>query len=136
HRKALLARVHSEAGIRSRQLWLKRYWAAAAAILLAVFAGGYLFIIEPERVYPEPDLAHVQDVAPGTNRAVLTLADGRTVDLSSEQSGIIVGDEITYVDGSGISDNRHQTIDNRQQTIDNRHQTTDNRQQTTDNRQQ
>lgn len=117
HRQALLARVHHKAGIGSRRMWPKRYWTAAASILLVLFAGGYLFITEPGRKYPEPDQAHVKDVAPGTNRAVLTFSDGRTMDLSSEQSGIIVGDEITYVDGSGISDNRQQTTDNRRMSL-------------------
>ncbi len=113
HRQALLARVHNRAGIRPRQLRLKKHWKAAAAILLVLFAGGYLFITEPGTKGSEPDQAHVQDVAPGTNRAVLTLADGRTMDLSPEQSGIIVGNEITYVDGSGVLDNGQQTTDNK-----------------------
>src|SRR5690606_11646560 len=36
------------------------------------------------------------------NRATLTLADGRVVNLSQSQSGIIVGDGITYLDGSTV----------------------------------
>src|SRR5690606_22860285 len=39
----------------------------------------------------------------GSNRATLTLADGRTVDLSPEQSGIIVEGEIVYADGSLVA---------------------------------
>jgi transmembrane sensor len=109
----LLARVHHKAGIRPRQLAQKKYWPAAAAVLMVLFAGGYLFITGPGRKGAEPDQAHVQDVPPGTNRAVLTFADGRTMDLSPEQSGIIVGDEITYVDGSEVSGNGPQTADNR-----------------------
>lgn len=43
-----------------------------------------------------------EDIQPGGNRARLTLSDGRTIDLSAGQRGIIVGDEITYPDGSSV----------------------------------
>src|SRR5690606_11941597 len=41
-------------------------------------------------------------ITPAANRAVLTLADGRTVDLSAGHDGIIVGNEITYPDGTEV----------------------------------
>src|SRR5690606_14847045 len=41
-------------------------------------------------------------ITPGGHRATLTLADGRTIDLSEEQSGIVIGDDISYVDGSEV----------------------------------
>src|SRR5690606_7652542 len=44
-----------------------------------------------------------QDIMPGGSRATLTLADGRTIDLNADQSGIIVGNDITYMDGSTIT---------------------------------
>src|SRR5690606_20170184 len=44
----------------------------------------------------------IADIAPGGNRATLTLADGRTIALSQQQAGIIVGDGITYLDGSTV----------------------------------
>lgn len=43
-----------------------------------------------------------EDVQPGGNRATLMLADGRIIDLSTNQSGIVIGDELTYSDGSAI----------------------------------
>lgn len=43
------------------------------------------------------------DISPRTNKAVLTLANGRKVALSSQQDGIVVGDEtVTYHDGTSI----------------------------------
>ena len=42
------------------------------------------------------------DVLPGGNRATLSLADGRRLELNAEQSGIVVGQEITYLDGSSL----------------------------------
>src|SRR5690606_28711202 len=44
------------------------------------------------------------DVQPGTNRATLAFADGRSIDLSEAHQGIIVGEEITYLDGSEVSE--------------------------------
>ncbi len=44
------------------------------------------------------------EILPGGNRATLTLADGRVIDLSSAQEGIVVGTEnITYTDGSTLA---------------------------------
>lgn len=44
-----------------------------------------------------------QDVLPGGNRAVLTLAEGRRIELSSRQKGIVVGNDITYEDGTSVT---------------------------------
>lgn len=45
------------------------------------------------------------DILPGTNRATLTLDDGRIVSLSEDQEGIITGDALTYSDGSALGEN-------------------------------
>ena len=43
------------------------------------------------------------DIAPGGNRATLTLADGRTITLDEARSGVVVGNgEITYSDGNPL----------------------------------
>ncbi|GGC17701.1 iron dicitrate transporter FecR [Parapedobacter defluvii] len=81
--------------------------AAAAALLIAFVVATYIYFQQPE---PVPVVTK-QDVAPGGNRATLTLADGRTVDLSSQQSGIVVGDGIMYTDGSEVIDKGQLTID-------------------------
>lgn len=76
-------------------------YAAAALSALAVAFGLYFYL-----EYKSGDEAvkgfQLADIAPGTNRAVLTLADGRTIHLSPEQKGIIVGDNTRYVDGSEV----------------------------------
>lgn len=78
-----------------RKPWLR--YAAAAVLLLSVsiglwFYGNSGFIMPP-------------DIAAGGNRATLTLADGRKIDLSAAKAGIVVGDGITYVDGSAVIEN-------------------------------
>ncbi|WP_343702564.1 FecR domain-containing protein [Chitinophaga sp.] len=66
-----------------------RTYAAAAAILLLVLAGGaYWFINRPAA----PDIADVPqepNIAPGGNKAVLTLADGTQVTLDSAGTGTL-----------------------------------------------
>lgn len=81
--------------------WQRYVAAAAALIILAV--GAYYYQHQPTReTIHGPHLT--ADVHPGSNRATLTLADGRTVNLSETQAGIVVGDEITYQDGSEVLD--------------------------------
>lgn len=78
-----------------------RFSLAAAMLLVAIATGIHLY-------FPRQEIVPVttqQDVAPGGNRATLTLADGRTIELSSEQSGIVVGDGIAYTDGSAVVEN-------------------------------
>jgi len=63
----------------------------------------------------QPAIAQEQDVPPGGNRATLTLANGRIVQLSESQSGIIVGHGITYLNGDSVFDgndgNRGDVVD-------------------------
>lgn len=92
----------------------RRYrWGWAAAILLLIGVGGYLWFQSRQQdgsaiVHnPQPSM---NDVAPGTTKAVLTLSDGRQVTIDSTQSGqlavqgkTIVQQEkgaITYNDGT------------------------------------
>jgi len=75
---------------------------AAAAVLAALVGAWYLNNVSD--VNPVPQIANVTpgDIPPGGNKATLTLADGRTIDLSEVQEGIIVGNGITYLDGSSV----------------------------------
>lgn len=43
------------------------------------------------------------DAEPGGNRATLQLADGSAIALSEAQSGIVVGERITYADGTAVA---------------------------------
>ncbi len=77
--------------------WLP--YAAAAAILLAV---GWLLLDDSGQ--STVDSLAATEILPGGNRATLTLADGRVINLDEAQTGIIVGAEaITYDDGSAVS---------------------------------
>jgi transmembrane sensor len=94
-RKEMLAIIMERAGIspakvvpfRTRVL---RY-AAAAVVLLGLGAGAYW--ITHKRVVPQTPLAQAQrfknDVQPGSNKAVLTLAGGQKIVLDSAHNGLI-----------------------------------------------
>lgn len=69
------------------------YWLSgvAAAVAVIVFS---IMLFDP---------FSSSDIAPGGNRATLTMADGRTIELSAIQNGIIIGSEgISYEDGSEV----------------------------------
>lgn len=76
---------------------------AAATALLLISIGTLLYKQQAEtKKTPEIVVADVGDVSPGGNLATLTLADGSIIQLSTEQHGIVVGQDITYSDGSVI----------------------------------
>lgn len=80
---------------------------AAAAAILAVLAGTWVFFLDGKRQTtgrtPADESLNAAAIAPGGNRAILSLADGRTIDLSEAENGIIVGEEgITYNDGDTL----------------------------------
>jgi len=87
-----------------------RFWLPyAAAVILIALIGTWIYSSVGDGQPMESDrvslLSHA-DVPPGGSRATLTLADGRTIDLSEAQTGIIVGDEITYLDGNSVLDDQ------------------------------
>jgi transmembrane sensor len=78
---------------------------SAAAIVAIAF--GIYFFNAPSRPHPDRNLTntpYTQDIAPGKNRATLTLA-GRTINLSDARAGIVIGAEkITYDDGTTVNE--------------------------------
>lgn len=80
---------------------IMRWLPYVAASVLLVLVGMWLTIGPDAK--SEPQTTEITgDIPPGGNKATLTLADGSTIDLSEVQEGIIVGDGITYLDGSGV----------------------------------
>ncbi|MVT12249.1 FecR family protein [Chitinophaga tropicalis] len=68
------------------------YWWAAAVILMICCAGGYYFFLRSSRQQPvlvTNDTTYKNDIAPGGNRALLTLSDGSTVPLDSAGNQLI-----------------------------------------------
>jgi transmembrane sensor len=74
-----------------RVLLLKRGLPAAAAVLLAV-SGLWLFASRESR--PKPGIylsVYKNDIPPGGNKAMLTLADGSTIELDNAQKSALAG---------------------------------------------
>ncbi|WP_142686405.1 FecR domain-containing protein [Chitinophaga polysaccharea] len=67
----------------------RRNWTIAATIALLVASGITLFYTLRRPAVPLPAAAQVADVMPGTNKAVLTLADGTVVTLDSTGKQVI-----------------------------------------------
>lgn len=82
---------------RRRFMYLLPY----AAAVIAALATGFFFWGDGTFRGNQPPI--VTEIPPGGNRATLTLADGTTIDLSAEQTGIVIRDQhITYADGTSI----------------------------------
>lgn len=91
---------------RKKILNLKTLLPYAAAILIAGLTVSFFWIFQKDKSthLMEAITQLEEDVAPGTNRAKLTLADGRSIDLSESHKGIVIADQITYMDGSAVLD--------------------------------
>ncbi len=84
---------------------------AAAAVILAVLSFSTYYFLVKEDLAPEQQL-QVNDVAPGGDKALLKLSNGRTVELRGDKNGIIVGAQgITYADGSDALGGKDQLDD-------------------------
>jgi ferric-dicitrate binding protein FerR (iron transport regulator) len=72
--------------------FLRRYsrWAAAAVFILVLSAGTYYLFNRPARLPATTGIAaEKNDVAPGGDKAVLTLANGSTITLDSAHNGAL-----------------------------------------------
>jgi ferric-dicitrate binding protein FerR (iron transport regulator) len=68
---------------------IRRWWpAAAAAMVLGIAALGY-FRAKQVSTPPQPTISSIADIAPGGNKAMLTLADGSVVTLDSTGNQVI-----------------------------------------------
>ncbi|TDQ73533.1 FecR family protein [Sphingobacterium yanglingense] len=78
---------------------LLRY-AAAASILVFLSVGIWYLLSLPNSSSDLQTLKEAEKLNPGSNRATLLAADGSVIELNESHSGIVIGDEITYNDGS------------------------------------
>lgn len=100
---AQLVQLRKRIGLQSvRTKMLRRLLPYAAASLIIGIVSTWAFLENSSKPESEIVTQKVEDVAPGGNRAVLTLADGSTIDLSENQGGIVVGEKLLYLDGSEV----------------------------------
>ena len=74
----------------NRYVFMGRWWSAAAVVGLIVLGMWFLISRQPSAIHPEPGLATTaQDISPGGDKAVLTLADGTKVVLDTATNGAL-----------------------------------------------
>ncbi len=104
----ILGQIHAHTlPVKSQRQSILRLLPYAAALLIFTISGAVYYYKSIPSKPLQPTTALKQDVAPGGNRAILTLADGQVVNLSENQSGIVVGKDITYTDGNSVLENEN-----------------------------
>ncbi|SMC39809.1 FecR family protein [Pedobacter africanus] len=101
-RKEMWAAVPTEAlPSKTHKLWPRI--AAAASIILLAGVGLWLGSSYIPG-FQDRTAQYAHDVAPGRNRATITLDDGKMIDLSDGKSGVVMGDgKLSYNDGSPVA---------------------------------
>jgi transmembrane sensor len=74
--------------VRKKNPWYK-YAAAASVLLVLGFVAYYFLFIKPPVSDNSQAAKPATDIAPGGDRAVLTLADGSVIDLGKAENGIV-----------------------------------------------
>jgi len=92
-----LVTIHQLKKRNFRRLWINT--AAAASVIMAVTAGSY-FVLR-HRAIPQTAQNQVQDIAPGSNQATLTLANGHTITLNKGLSGKLAQQGQTTINVNG-----------------------------------
>lgn len=84
----------------------RKYITVAAALITFAFIGYYLYkSYNPVAKQEQMTSIYGDDVAPGGNRATITLSDGTVIALDENQSGIVAsGTELSYADGEKLLD--------------------------------
>lgn len=78
-------------------------WYAVAAVFAVVLSFGLYFL--SNRNSDNQSFAKENDVKPGSNKATLTISDGKSIALSEEKGQVVSADgRINYGDGQQISD--------------------------------
>lgn len=86
---------------------VKRLWlgieVVAAAVAAVVFGLWFYNYNNKELLKQVQDVVYKNDVAPGKNTATLTLANGKVINLSDTKTGVVVGTELKYRDGTRVN---------------------------------
>jgi transmembrane sensor len=86
--------------------WGFKYFAAAAVLLLILGAG--LFFLVPNLKQSDLNSAPLvknSTILPGKNRATLTLADGKVINLNGTKTGLVIdASKLSYSDGSKVGE--------------------------------
>lgn len=102
----IMDKIEAQVDQQPKRRWMQYGWYAAAACFIAVVGLGIWQINKRDGIdtsdpaTPVDAVKLAENLLPGGNRATLQLADGTGIGLDQQQVGIVMGDEITYTDGS------------------------------------
>lgn len=81
---------------------MRKMWIAAAALLIML--GSWFYYNLNQSKGRQDLLLAARHIAPGKNGATITLNNGKTIQLSDTQNGVVIaGDRLAYTDGSPVS---------------------------------
>jgi len=87
-----------------KYLSIKRWLPYVAAILIIAIFGTWMYWNRGEKEAKNSIAKNaVENIQPGGNHAMLTLPNGQTINLSSAQKGIVVGNGVKYADGTTVT---------------------------------
>lgn len=96
-------RIWNELPLRPRKSAFFRLWPRLVAAMVLLVAGTF-FVLEYGVNKRKSTNVYVNDIAPGKNRAVLTLDNGKTIDLNDSKKGIVIDlHGFNYEDGSAVA---------------------------------
>lgn len=81
---------------KENDIGIRRWWAAAAVLLMLV-SGSYFLFFSHQTVQTNVTVENGNDVAPGGNKAVLTLSNGKNIILDSGNKGLLASQGNTYI---------------------------------------
>lgn len=97
-------------GFNDKYKIIKLWSVIAAVVSISLIAAGVLLFNYRSEEHPITSKI-VQDIAPGSNKATLSFANGKVVNLSDTKTGIAVDDaKIKYNDGTKISSNNNDSF--------------------------
>ncbi|TKC62436.1 FecR family protein [Pedobacter hiemivivus] len=82
-------------------LWPRISVVAAAIAVISMSI--WFYSSRPVIVTPDAKIANQTDIAPGGNKATLTLGNGKTIQLSNAKTGLVIGKDLRYNDNTAIN---------------------------------
>ncbi|WP_312137872.1 FecR family protein [Sphingobacterium sp.] len=77
------------------------WYLSCAALLISVLGIGLL--LYRTQINQTKEMT-ISDLSPGGNKAKITLADGRVIELNEDQDAVVMGEQLAYEDGTLIQD--------------------------------
>lgn len=88
--------------INTRKINLWPFISATAAAVVAISVSIWFYSSDPVVVPSNTKIANHTDIAPGGNKATLTLSNGKTIQLSDAKTGLMVGKDLRYNDNTTV----------------------------------